>query len=345
MIMVESRFRVANGMADDVRNAFLHRPGLVDDVTGFLGMEVYVASDDHCVFHLVTRWTDAAAYTAWHRSDAHHNSHAFIPRGLKLEAAFTRLTTLERLAPKDHTPTVAEALADAAPAVATWLDQGYGMYVLLVGADGQAIALNRALAERLEVPFPAGSPALTTLLANDEATELSDRIARLRGAGTRGITEAFLLNPVNASGSLFTLHCRMDVQPTYAVILAEGADGADDRLRDELLTTNNLLAVLAREREAARQALEGARSELARVNAEQAATLEALHASYWHIQRIQELLPICMDCGEVKSADGGWQPVREFMTANAMTPFLSHGYCPACAARQLAEVAREDAVT
>jgi|GEM_PF-1727920 len=98
MIMVESRFRVANGMEEAVRNTFLDRPGLVDDVTGFLSMEVYAASDDHCVFHLVTRWTDHAAYDVWHRSDAHHRSHAFIPRGVTLDATFTRLTLLERLA-------------------------------------------------------------------------------------------------------------------------------------------------------------------------------------------------------------------------------------------------------
>ena len=39
MIMVESRFRVANGMEDAVRNAFLSRPGFVDGVIGFLGMD------------------------------------------------------------------------------------------------------------------------------------------------------------------------------------------------------------------------------------------------------------------------------------------------------------------
>ena len=344
MIMVESRFRVANGMAEDVRNAFLHRPGLVDGVTGFLGMEVYVASDDHCVFHLVTRWTDHDAYKSWHRSDAHHHSHAFIPRGLKLDASFTRLTLLERLAPVGHIPTVAETLADAGPAVASWLEQGLGAYVLLVNSDGQAFALNRALAERLEVPLEAGPRALTTLLANDEALELAERIARLRAAGERGITEEFLLNAVNASGSPFTLRCRLDVQPSYALIVAEGADGADDRLRDELLRTNNQLAVLAREREASRGALERAQAELTRLNAEQAATLQALSSSYWHIQRIHDLLPICMDCGEVKSADGSWQHAREFMMANALTPFFSHGYCPPCAARLLATVAPEDFV-
>ena len=343
MIMVESRFRVANGMEADVHNAFLNRPGLVDDVTGFLGMEVYAASDDHCLFHLVTRWTDRHAYDVWHRSDAHHDSHAFIPRGLKLDPAFTRLTVLERLEPSSHAPGIAETLGDVAPAVARWLDESATSYIMLVTPDNDHAVLNRALSDRLAVIDARGVPLpLSRLLANEEASDLSQRIARLRAVGSRGITEDFLLNAVNASGSPFTLCCRMDVQPSYALLLAEDADGFDDRLRDELLHTNNQLAVLAREREVSRAALEIARNELARLNAEQAVTLEALHSSYWHIQRIHDLLPICMDCGEVKSADGSWQPVREFLMVNAMIPFLSHGYCPPCQARALAAIEQEE---
>ena len=345
MIMVESRFRVANGLEDAVRSAFLNRPGLVDDVTGFLGMEVYSAADDRCVFHLVTRWTDRAAYDVWHRSEAHHDSHAFIPRGLKLDAAFTRLTVLKRLEPEGHVPTVTDVVTDAAPALARWLDEGESTYVMLVNAESDAVVLNHALADRLGISRAAGPAPLSTLFANDEAAELAERIAQLRAEGRRGITEAFLLNMVNASGSPFTLQCRVDAQRRYALIVAECAEGPDDRLRDELLRTNNQLAVLAREREAARHALERARDALAQLNEEQAVTLEALESSYWHIQRIHELLPICMDCGQVKSADGSWQHLREFLMANAMNPFLSHGYCPDCYARVLADTDRDGVIT
>ena len=344
MIMVESRFRVANGMEDDVRTAFVNRPGLVDSITGFLGMEVYTASDDPCVFHLVTRWTDQNAYDGWHRSDAHRHSHAFIPPGLKLDASFTRLTTMERLEPVGHAPTVAEVLADAAPAVAQWLDESESTYVMLMNADSDHVVFNRALADRLELPYTTDAQPIATLLANDEASELAERIARLRASGQRGSAQEFLINLVNASGSPFTLQCRMDTQRGHALIVAECAEGPDDRLRDELLHTNNQLAVLAREREAARQALERARDELAQLNEEQAVTLKALESSYWHIERIHELLPICMDCGEVKSADGSWQHLREFLMANAKNPFLSHGYCPECQARVLAEIEREDII-
>lgn len=336
MIMVESRFRVANGMESAVRDAFLHRPGLVDDVVGFLGMDVYQAAADGSIFHLVTRWTDQATYDAWHRSDAHRHSHAFIPRGLKLDATFTRLTVLNRLNTAGAMPSAATALGDSSAAVATWLADAGSTYVAVFTADGRGCTLNSALADRLGHPQAPVLLETRDLLANDEADELAARIQRLRAAGHRGVGEVFLLNAVNAHRSPFTLRCRIDVQPGYVLMVGEGTDRDEDRLRDELLQTNNQLAVLARERERQRQALHGANRELARVHAELASAMTTLETSYWHIERIGELLPLCLDCGDVKSAGGSWEPVREFLMANARTPFLSHGYCPPCAARYMA---------
>ena len=218
MIMVESRFRVANGLESSVHDAFINRPHLVDSAPGFLGMEVYEAADDATIFHLVTRWADQGSYDTWHRGEAHHASHAFMPRGLRLDASYTRLTILRCI---------------------------------------------------------------------------------------------------------------------------EGGDPVEDdhrRLHDEMTRTNNDLAVLAREREAQRRELHEANVELARVHGELSSALQTLESSHWHIQRIHELLPMCLDCGEVKSGDGTWQSVRDFLMENATSPFLSHGYCPACAARVLASL-------
>jgi heme-degrading monooxygenase HmoA len=78
----------------EVREAFRNRPRLVEDARGFLGMEVFTDQDDPSVFYLHTRWTDASAFRAWHTSDAHKRSHAGIPKGLWLDAAFTQLTLL-----------------------------------------------------------------------------------------------------------------------------------------------------------------------------------------------------------------------------------------------------------
>ncbi len=51
MILAISRFKVANGMEAEVREAFLNRPGFVDSAKGFLGMETYTAKTDALVCH------------------------------------------------------------------------------------------------------------------------------------------------------------------------------------------------------------------------------------------------------------------------------------------------------
>lgn len=48
------------------------------------------------------------------------------------------------------------------------------------------------------------------------------------------------------------------------------------------------------------------------------------------LQRRDAVLPICMECGKVKSAAGGWQGIARFLEDNVIP--LSHGYCPGCAA-------------
>src|SRR5213592_3364250 len=82
MIVALSRFRVANNLEQDVRDAFLRRPGLVDNVPGFIGLEVFTDMADPATFYLLTRWTDVESFHRWHSSPAHANSHAGIPKGL-----------------------------------------------------------------------------------------------------------------------------------------------------------------------------------------------------------------------------------------------------------------------
>jgi heme-degrading monooxygenase HmoA len=97
MVLALSRFKVANGMADSVAQAFRNRPRLVEHAEGFLALEVFTDSTDASVFYLSTRWTTEAAFRRWHASEAHHASHRWMPKGLKLDAAFTQLAVLEYL--------------------------------------------------------------------------------------------------------------------------------------------------------------------------------------------------------------------------------------------------------
>lgn len=75
--------------------------------------------------------------------------------------------------------------------------------------------------------------------------------------------------------------------------------------------------------------------ELAAAKEELRRTLAELESSFWQLRRIQEVLPICMGCGEVKRGDGSWADLVSFMREHAN--FLSHGYCPQCAKQVLAE--------
>lgn len=86
-----SCFTVANGMEADVREAFRARPHAVDDVEGFLRLEVIQPAENPSEFWLLTFWTDEVCYRRWHRSHHYSDSHAGIPKGLKLVRGRTEI--------------------------------------------------------------------------------------------------------------------------------------------------------------------------------------------------------------------------------------------------------------
>jgi len=93
-----SKFRVANGLSDEVRDAFVQRPHLVDDAPGFERMEVVRPVDDPDEFWLLTWWSDEASFRSWHHSHLYRDSHKGIPAGLKLDPAATELRFFEQIA-------------------------------------------------------------------------------------------------------------------------------------------------------------------------------------------------------------------------------------------------------
>ena len=113
----------------------------------------------------------------------------------------------------------------------------------------------------------------------------------------------------------------MSARPGGFSILGEPVVEPERLLSNELLQLNNQISVLARE--SARQ-----RKELARTNAELEKALKDLQTSHWHIQKIHEVLPICMECGKVKNAQARWEDVAKYLSKHF--PMFSHGYCPEC---------------
>ena len=245
MILAISRFRVANGLEDEVKAAFRQRPRLVDGEPGFLGMETFTDASEPTLFYLVTRWTSAAAFRAWHRSDAHHLSHRFIPRGLKLDAEWTQLVVLDRIEGREAQAIFEEAVADSTLVLSAFLGNAETVHFLVASADGRVRLVNRALAERLgrDAAALVGTPIWDYLGPNDNATL---RGALARDPRARG--ERLLLNFYDVHGAPFTVECQVDAQPDGFTLLSQPMVSAERRVQEELFRLNNEWAVLARER-------------------------------------------------------------------------------------------------
>ena len=95
MIVVLSRFAVANDLTAEVKEAFLNRPHSVDQFPGFVRLEVLSPQDAPNEIWLLTCWEDEQSYREWHRSHLYRESHAAIPKGLKLVPSATQLRVFD----------------------------------------------------------------------------------------------------------------------------------------------------------------------------------------------------------------------------------------------------------
>lgn len=265
MILAVSRFRVANGREGDVTAAFLDRPGFVDHAPGFLGLEVFTPPEDPALFYLVTRWTDQSAFRTWHGSEDHRRSHRFIPKGLRLDPAATKVIVLDRLRDPSRGKQLAELAADSAPFLAHYLEESRSVHVIAALQDGTIIAANGATAAALTVPVETliGRPLWSWLTEADSAT-----LRRRVESGERHPRERFLLNLVDVSRVPHTLECRVDVQPDGFVVIGEPRPRDERLLEERLLQLNNELAVLAREHARQAKELEATNTRLARAQGE-----------------------------------------------------------------------------
>lgn len=93
-----SRFAVANDKTNEVLQAFKNRPHFVDNVEGFIKMDVIRPQEDPHEFWLITYWQDEMCFKQWHKSHTYHDSHDGIPKGLKLDPSKTSLTFFEHIA-------------------------------------------------------------------------------------------------------------------------------------------------------------------------------------------------------------------------------------------------------
>ncbi len=91
MFVAMSTFVVSNGMEQEVNQAFCNRPHQVDDVDGFIRMEVMNPVETPEEFLLITYWQDECCWKNWYHGHTYKDSHKGIPKGLKLDGQRTQI--------------------------------------------------------------------------------------------------------------------------------------------------------------------------------------------------------------------------------------------------------------
>lgn len=195
--------------------------------------------------------------------------------------------------------------------------------------DGVILFVNNSLAAVLKVP-----PEIMSGMKFSGFLTEADKITFARRLAAKEFfqNEELLMNLVDVDQIPHTIRCRFAPAGEGVLLLGEPLLDNNQLLQEELLQLNNQLAVLSREN------IRKGR-ELAKTVKKLEETYEQLDKSFWHLRKIQEVLPICMECGMVKTAEASWEDVVSFLKKNSL--FLSHGYCPVCADKVLTQYQKE----
>jgi heme oxygenase (mycobilin-producing) len=276
VVTVISRFKVRNGLEQDVQEAFLNRPRLVENVAGFCGLSVLTDAADPSIFLLLTRWTNAESFQTWHRSDAHHHSHSFMPKGLKLDAAFTMLTVGNNIEDPAGAQNLSDALEGQTVAMSRWLMESDAVFALLLAPDGTIRMRNRA-SQRV---FAAqGVP--------DASSQVSDSVWEYLGCADSEFLRAELIDPqgptdklrrlnlLNGQGNPMTLEVGLVRSGDATLLLGAKEQLHDSTLEVEMLKMTNDMSLLMRESARSNRELQKAKATIERLaRAEGGATAE-----------------------------------------------------------------------
>jgi len=216
-----------------------------------------------------------------------------------------------------------EYLASGFPTLEDLVWHADSVCLLVLDAEGCILRANRAAHRALD-PLVAGEP-IWKLLTGGGASVLREQLREACTAPVRGVQ----LNFSNGSSYALTLSCSIGWSGESYLLLGEALVERDQRTRQELLDLTRELVESNRER--------------AKVATELERTLAELRSSHWHIRRIQEFLPTCCVCQNVRVTPGeegaAWKSLSSFLAEHGL--LMSHGYCPACQARVLAELDAE----
>jgi PAS domain-containing protein len=205
---------------------------LVDGQTGFLGLEVFQDQTDCAVFYLVTRWSDVSSFRTWHSSHAHKHSHELMPKGLKLDSAFTELRILERVEGGREHEVIEHFTGDWGALTRAHLASSNMAHGVVATSDGVILGATAAM-ERLlgGEPGRLNGQRLWEFLAPESANELRGRVE----AGIRRCELRFPITFVGPAGSgEYVLSCNLDVQPNAFALLGEPITTSESRLPGSL---------------------------------------------------------------------------------------------------------------
>jgi PAS domain-containing protein len=182
---------------------------------------------------------------------------------------------------------------------------------------GQIVAANRAFARRMgTVPGELVGKRAVKFLAEGDARKV---VLWLDGAAPPA--GAVLLNFVTPDGEVYTHRCLVTLIEG-GLALAGEADVENERWHaSQLLQLNNEMAVISRERARYSKELSAAKKALSE-------TLDTIRSTHWHLKRIQEHLPVCMECGRIRVDGTRWAGLVDYLKANDI--LVTHGCCPEC---------------
>lgn len=313
MILAVSRFRVRGEDATRVREAFLNRPQLVERALGFQGMEVFNDREDPNLFCLVTRWSDFESFRAWHASQSHAIAHKGIPKGIRLDAAYTKLDVLCRIEGSSG-PVLAARLFDWVLLIGKHLMDAESVFVLFELPGGRIVDCNEALAAL--TGRERGSLLGCSLW--EHVTAADQQALKLAAAASeRALDRRIRVNFVDVSDSPHTVLCHMEVQAGVMALLGD-FDRPRDDAQERFLVLNNELASLNREN--ARQ-----REELARANAALRSTIDSLAAERELLGSVLAQMPLGVavidsSSGRIVSANAKIGGTRKQLAALASLP-------------------------
>lgn len=78
-----SCFEIQNGFEEQVKQAFINRPKMVENYAGFKRLDVISPYENSAEIWLITYWETEEAFNHWHKTHL-KESHVGIPKGLKL---------------------------------------------------------------------------------------------------------------------------------------------------------------------------------------------------------------------------------------------------------------------